>query len=272
MRWCPLHRLMWAVAAVVTLPLPVYGQTDAAFAAFGSLVKRINHLNIYSMTALPTLKPMQGGLIDPRLEVGVGFELMLLVSEWGAATETVSTRVGRLIEIQVVDGDTTRKYAPPATPRPDHPWSLELGFAYNDQPFQLTGEDYEIRGALRDQPAISLYLARQFEVLSPYTGLRFSAYNLAGGRAYIDAPTSAETVRVIPVSASAYALGLVLGASAFTTHGFGIFVESEVARRNFESLQWPDNTPARFPRAMRVAPPSLWVGISIDLGDIFRGS
>ena len=77
-------------------------------------------------------------------------------------------------------------------------------------------------------------------------------------------------MRVIPVSASAYSLGFV-GGMAVIYRGFGVFAESELSERSFESLQWPDNTPANFPRGLRLETPSLWVGFTIDLGQLFRG-
>jgi hypothetical protein len=261
--------LVVAFVGFCTFPASVNAQTDAAFAAFASLVKRIDNLSIYRMTPVPKLESFSGATTDPDLKSGVGFELLLLVKEWGAEPPGKSDALGKLTEIQITKGDTVRKYTPGAGQQPDHPWSLELGFAYNDQPLVLTGPDYEIRGSLRDQPGISLYLSRAFGVVAPYAGLRFSSYNLVGARAYVEPKTTDTTMRVISVSANGYALGFVAGA-AISGLGLSAFAETEFARRGFESLQWPDNSPKNFPRGLKVKSPSLWIGVSIDLGQIFR--
>lgn len=265
---CTTVAVAFALAGSMGLPAPSAAQGVDLFTA---LVKRVDNLGIYWI-APANLRSLNGAG-TPDLRPGVGFELVLLVYEWDpGAPQPDPGPVGRVTEIQVVRGDTVRKHEPSVPPAVPKPWALELGISYSDQPFTVADPTFDMRGSLRDHPAISLYLSRTFRRLAPYGGVRFSSFNVSGGRAYVPTDAAAGApVRVLAFGGNSLAFGVVTGLT-IRLWELDLVLEGEMTSRRFESVQWPekDDLPAQLPRRLQVRGPILWAGTSVQIGKIFQ--
>lgn len=202
-------------------------------------------------TSPPYVETRGGG------STGLGLELLFGAgSIYGAAPEQPPPE----------PTDTT---APQEEPQGPELVYLELAVGYTDANFDAFTSEWEIRGSLRQLPAITLYGSFVGTGKAAfYIGLRSGLVQLSGTRAFM------STGEVFAAGAQSIQIGALGGVVAGIWKA-NIFVEGEVARRRFASLEWtkviaaPDKLlPASFPRDFHFSNYSVSIGVQLQFKDI----
>lgn len=158
--------------------------------------------------------------------------------------------------------DTVYTYeveAVPPRPTPERTiWTFEMGLGYGQMSgFRLRDPTLDLRGAVRDLPAASLYAT--YEPTGTYGGLRSGYMKTQGLQLITDSGDR------ISGSADAFLVGGALG-EAIEVGAVAIFLESAYTVRYFPSVQWQAGTlPAGAPRDLGLSLWSISLGIQVSL-------
>jgi len=261
-----LYRITRAVAAsaaitvmMLAAPKPAAGQLGAVEA----LLRNATDLSFYFNTGalMPSSDALDTG--DWGL-AGFGVELLFEVgrvrARSTAATATVAAddAARQWTEMRIVrkgeQVDTTYIYDE------DVLWTFELGVGYGQVTgFRSRDAGLDLRGAVRDLPAVSLYA--NYEPLGAYAGLRSGFMRTQGVQVF------AEDGSAISGQAESFLAGVVLGKSV-AIGSMTLFLEAAYSLRHFPSVQWSTDAPlpAGTPRALTLSGWSVGTGIQFGVG------
>ena len=155
----------------------------------------------------------------------------------------------------------------------ESPVFLEMGLGYSQfGGFESEDAAYELRGTVRDLPAVSLYATwTGLPGVRPYAGLRTGYITLRNVQAYDRFNPPDDTIgTVYSATADALQLGPLIGLGL----GWGrVYLTGEVAylRRRLPSIQWAagSNTriPASLPRELDFSGLSFALGLQVQVRD-----
>lgn len=259
-----IGRAAAACAAITMLlllaaPRPAVGQLSAVEA----LLRNATDLSFYFNTGglMPSSDALTTG--DWGL-AGFGVELLFEVgrvrARSTAATATVAAgdQARQWTEMRIVrkgeQVDTTYVYEDEVL------WTFELGVGYGQVTgFQSRDEGLDLRGAVRDLPAVSLYA--NYEPLRAYAGLRSGFMRTQGLQVYADDGTP------ISGTAESFLAGVVLGKS-LAIGSMTLFLETAYWLRHFPSVQWSNGgpLPPGTPRDLTLSGWSVGTGIQFGVG------
>jgi hypothetical protein len=232
-------------------------------------------------------EPQSGGLN------GFGFEVLFAVGEFSerkpasleAGAGERSDSVGsapELVEIRVEGTDSVFVYKPTSTPEQDrdYRWSAELALGYSElRGFESAVPDTDVRGVLRELPAVSLYItwqppedpsAAEESRVRPgwYGGVRTGLSELHGLRGYVGSPDDGTPDEIYYGGGSTFQFGLMAG--AFLEIGsLSLFVEPAYTHRTFSGVEWTSDAGTiadALPRALDMSTWSLALGGQLGIG------
>src|SRR5690606_21890984 len=259
-----LYRIARAVAssaAIAAATLAAPASAAAQLGAVEALLRNATDLSFYFNTG--GIMPRSDGLGTGDWGLaGFGLELLFEIGRVharpaaAAATVAAEDDARQWTEMRIVrkgaQVDTTYIY------KDDVLWTFELGVGYG----QVTGfrsrvPGLDLRGAVRDLPAVSLYA--NHEPLNAYAGLRSGFMRTQGLQAFIDDGST------ISGTAESFLAGVVLGKS-LALGSMTLFLETAYALRHFPSIQWNTDGPLP-PGTPRALTRSGWsVGTGIQFG------
>jgi hypothetical protein len=162
---------------------------------------------------------------------------------------------------------TWAKAEPPA---PAASLSLELALGYSHfSGFEASEPAYELRGTVRELPAIALYgsvtnTQRYWNFAQPYLGVRTGLIQLQNVQALV--PIDGDSVVAHPGNAQVFQAGFSAGLAIGRSPIFGTVEYSHHIRR-FPSVQWggtgSTRLPADLPTEFDFSGPSLALGIQV---------
>jgi hypothetical protein len=256
--------------AVLVLGCIALLPADAAaqFGVYDALARRFSDVSFYGNV---------GGLWprsdDVRADRLTSFGIEVLV-EIGGVRRPVGPAVRRdtaaitWTEMQVITTATgvdtvyTYQVRPVAAVQPmETIWLFELGLGYGQTTgFRARSDQLDLRGALRDLPAVSLYAIH--EPTGGYFGVRSGYMRFQGLQVY-----DAEG-RAFNGEAESFSTGLVLGHAASILN-LGIFLESAYTFRPFPSIRWSGTPPLPpdIPRSLSLHGWSVGAGIQFGIGN-----
>ncbi len=262
-----MYRIVRAVAAsaaITTVMLAAPAPAAAQLGAVEALLRNATDLSFYFNTG--GLAPGQDGIRTGDWGLnGFGLELLFEIGRVraqpsGTAAAVASTDEPReWKEMRIVRTgsglDTTYVYEEPRVL-----WTFELAVGYGQTAgFEASTPGLDLRGAIRDLPAVSLYA--NYEPMGVYLGLRSGFMRTQALQVYADDGS------VIPGSAESFLAGTVAG----KTFGLGrltLFLEGAYALRHFPSVQWSPDGPLapEIPRSLTLSGWSLGTGIQFGIG------
>lgn len=259
-----IRLLPLALSCLALAPAP----TAAQFGVFDALGSRFSDVSFYGTV---------GGLLPERDEIAsdrlwsFGIEALFEVGSVSRPLAGATPPPGDSVEIRWTGREVVRRGAEtdtvdtyevhevtPRVPRVDI-WTFEVGLGYG----QLTGfesatEGLELKGSVRDLPALSLYAS--YEPLGAYFGLR-SGFMRFQGLQIIDA----EGVSYAG-SAESFLAGLAVG-QAFQVMDLFVFLEGAYTFRSFPSVSWGNDVPPPgTPREISLSAWSLATGVQFGIG------
>ncbi|HSJ15984.1 MAG TPA: hypothetical protein VK939_16370 [Longimicrobiales bacterium] len=247
-------------ALMLLLPAPAAAQLGLV----ESLFRNVTDISFYGsrvgmMPRSETLRAGEHGVY------GFGVELLFEVGSVSRALprEPGDTATLRLVDVQVQRSggraDTTYNYQPVAArARTEQLWSFELGVGYGQLTgFELRDSDAEIRGAVRELPAISFYASH--EATGAYAGIRTGLLQTHALQV-IEADGT-----VTSGNGQSFQLGAALGYAA-DVGGIFPFVELGWMLRHFPGIDWKTTAlPPEVPRELRLSGWQLQAGIQVGL-------
>jgi len=261
-----LYRIARAIAssaAIAAAALAAPAPAAAQLGAVEALLRNATDLSFYFNTGglLPRSDALDTG--DWGL-AGFGVELLFEIGRvhasrsGAAATVAAADEARQWTEMRVVrkgaQVDTTYIY------EDDILWTFELGVGYGQVTgFESRASGLDLRGAVRDLPAVSLYA--NYEPLNAYAGLRSGFMRTQGLQLYVaDGST-------ISGAAESFLAGVVLGKS-IALGSMTLFAEAAYALRHFPSVQWSADgpLPPDTPRALTLSGWSVGTGIQFGIG------
>jgi hypothetical protein len=248
------------------------------------LFKNITDVGIYTTTGTFTDRPatLAGSLDEGQARswglTGLGLEASFFVgglqpldtgSDGKVAIDTLEVRS------TTVDSVETKRvlvYKQKATPR-DFRWNLELGLGYSElRGFVSTVDSVDIRGAVRELPAVSLYITYNSDVpVSFYGGLRTGLAQLQSFRAFVQKAGASD--ESYSASANTFQLGLVGGVIA-DVGPLTLFAEPAYTYRRFPGLEWSNingSVDDRLARSLDMSSFTISFGGQFELGDLSKG-
>ena len=138
-------------------------------------------------------------------------------------------------------------------------WTFELGLGYGQLAgFESREPSLQLRGSVRDLPAISLYAS--YEDLGTYFGLRSGLMELTGLQM-----TNADG-DTWKGSGKSFMAGVLAG-QAWEVAGFNVFFEAAWTLRDFPSVEWSGSgLPTATPRDMNLSGWSIGTGVQFGVG------
>lgn len=166
--------------------------------------------------------------------------------------EVVRSTGGGVDTVYTYDVRPTRSPPPPT----ETIWYLEMGIGYGQlQGFEMEDPTLEMRGAIRDLPAVSLYAS--YEPLGSYLGLRTGFMKTQALQVVQEGAEGTFSGR-----AEAFLFGAVLG-HALPVETLNFFLEGGYTLRYFPSVEWsgPGALPDGVPRDLNVSGWSISAGV-----------
>jgi len=249
--------------SLLAAPAPATAQLGAVEA----LLRNATDLSFYFNAG--GLAPGQEGIRTGDWGLaGFGLELLFVIGRVRAQPAETTAAVASADEprdwkemriVRTESGlDTTYVYAGPA--EPPVLWTFELGVGYGQTTgFEASTPGLDLRGSVRDLPAVSLYA--NYEPLGVYLGLRSGFMRTQALQVYADDGS------VTAGSAESFLAGAVAG-KAFGLGSLTLFVEGAYALRHFPSVQWSPDGPLApdIPRSLTLSGWSLGTGIQFGIG------
>jgi hypothetical protein len=186
------------------------------------------------------------------------------------------------VKKHVVDGKLSvdsEFVSTPTKPQTDKQFEYDLGIAYG----QLSGlsmtAPYEVRGYVRELPAVSLYATatpywwapttgagKFLRMFGVYVGARVGVVSLQDTQLFVPGDT---LVPVVSLSANTFEYGIPFGLTFEPVHGSGVLATTEFAymTRQFNSLAYSPGKgfPANIPHTLDASGWSLDFGISFPI-------
>ena len=255
--------LLVALFGVIALPLRV----EAQLGAIEAFARRVSDLSFYFNT---------GGLVGSGsvLERGAGsirafgVELLFEVAEVERPLEgRVPARADSVRRVwtgmEVVRSgeavDTVYTYEierlPPPAPPTESIWVMEMGIGYGQlQGYQLEDPSLDLKMAVRDLPAVSLYAS--YEPWGNYFGIRTGFMRTQALQVADEEGTNFNG------QAEAFLFGVLAG-YAFALEDLWFFVETGFTLRHFPSVEWrgASTLPSGIPRELDLSAWSMGMGL-----------
>jgi hypothetical protein len=187
------------------------------------------------------------------------------------------------VKKHVVDGKLvavdSELVSTPTKPQKDQQFEYDLGFAYG----QLSGlsmtTPYEVRGYVRELPAVSLYatatpywwapktdFGKWMRMFGVYVGARVGIVSIQDTQLFVPGDTA---VPVVSLSANTFEYGIPFGLTFEPVQGSGVLATTEFAymTRRFNSLTYSPGKgfPANIPHTLDASGWSLDVGITFPI-------
>lgn len=255
-------------ATVVALVALLCPETAAAQYGFiGSLANRFSDLSFFANTG--GLLPDHDGVRADRLQsfgLEILFEIGTVKRQIGPApVPSDSVRVvwrEMRVERTAEGVDTVNIYdvEPVTTTAPTVDlWTFEIGLGYGQTSgFDAREPTLEMKGAIRDLPALSLYAS--YESSGTYFGLRSGLMELSALQVIDEGGTAFSG------SGKSFMAGLLVG-QAWSLAGLNFFLEGTYMVRDFPSIEWSASTPPPgTPRSMNLSGWSLGGGVQFSVG------
>lgn len=263
---------MRARVPTVAVALALLAAPSGAAAQFGPMeafLRNVTDLSFYGATGrlLPSSRQLRSGRGMSAYGVELLFAIGTIDRPIPGATAPPPVDSVRLAwkgrEVRRSDGrvDTVDTYEVSRVPPPGPPkrtiWTFEMGFGYGQlSGLALRDTTLDLRGAVRDLPAASLYAT--YEPTGTYGGLR-SGYMRTQGLQLINDAGDRFTG-----SAEAFLVGAVIG-QALEIGATALFLETAYTVRSFPSVQWQGSVPAGAPRGLGLSQWSIAAGIQVSL-------
>lgn len=199
------------------------------------------------------------------------------VVNWKVTGKTETLKGGKL--------ESTFTYSPEVTFSPDDRLTMiaELGLGYGQfSGLESTDTTFELKGTVREAPALALYLSfengpipalevRRFSVeFSPYLGIRSGLIQLQNAQLLAPDSIGSGTVSVYTGAAQAFQLGGALGL-AIQLGRVNLLGEYAYNLRRLTSVQWTApglvKMPEEFPRELDFTGSTFSFGFQIPLRD-----
>jgi hypothetical protein len=245
------------------------------------LFKNITDINAYGLVGSFTNRPDElAGSLDRGAArssglSGIGIETSFFMGGLGPLADKrdtippIDTLEIRSTRVDSVETKEVLVYKRKPQPK-DYRWKMELGLGYTElRGFVSTVDSVDIRGAIRELPAVSLYVTyNRNSPFSFYGGLRTGLVQLQGFRAFVQkAGTTDETYSA---TGTTFQLGLV-GGLIGDTGPVTIFVEPGYTHRRFPSLDWSNingSVDDRLARSLDMSTFTIAIGAQIGIGDL----
>lgn len=244
--------LLWPTAA------------SAQFAIYDALARSFSDVSFAATVG--GLGASTPGISADRL-THFGLEVLLTIGTINRQTgpargDTVALRWREMQVVQTALGvDTVNTYdvVRVARPAPSEPvWSFELGVGYGQTTgYRTTLPGYQMAGAIRDLPSLSLYAA--YVPTWTYVGVR-SGFMRFHGLQLFD-----EQGRTFEGDAESFGVGAALG-QGMELLGLDFFVEASYSFRHFPSVRWTGAPPPLVPRSITANNWSVGAGIQFGIG------
>jgi hypothetical protein len=269
---------------ILAAVLMLFPQVAAAqFAVLENLFKNFTDVNLYWINGGFANRPPAltgGGAGDPAKAWGLnglGFEASFQVGEYwpktrpperkrcdSACVDTVSIKVQGSKEPPTTYTLTPKK----RTGCEDCRLSAGLAVGYSEvRGFESILPGVDIRGSLRELPAISLYVTYLTEGrVAPYFGVRTGLAQLNNFRAYVS--TDGASDQTFGAGATTFELGLALG-GILDVGAVTLFAEPSFTYRKFSSLDWSNingNVADALPRSLDFSTYNILLGAQVELG------
>lgn len=239
----------------------------AQFSFVEGLFKNVTDVSMYGSFARFADRPpeLAGGFNDGEARAGglggLGFEVLFAVGEFSARRPDSVTAVAR---------DSADK---------DYRWSAEVGFGYSElRGFESAMPDTDVRGVVRELPAVSLYItwqpaedraaARRSIRPGWYWGVRTGLAELHGLRGYTGNPDDGPPDEIFVGGGSTFQLGLMAG--GFVEIGsLALFLEPAYTHRQISGVEWTADTGVLadgLPRSLDMSTWSLAFGGQLGVG------
>jgi hypothetical protein len=263
-QWRRARLVFPVLCGLALLPRPAHAQLGI----YEALARRFSDVSFFASTG--GIHPRAATLADTRLNA-FGIEVLL---EIGGVSRPVGDPPARGDSValvwtgmQVVVGeestDTIRTYEvrPVTVRRRTEPvWTFELGLGYGQLTgFRLADPEYDMRGAVRDLPSVSLYAV--YDPIGAYFGVRSGFMRFQGLQVFD------SEGRVYAGEAESFMAGVALG-GFLEILSLSLFAEAAYSWREFPSIRWTASgpLPAGVPRHMALNGWSVGGGIQFSVG------
>ena len=277
------------VAAAVLVLLTMAGVRPAAaqFGLLEGLFEKFDDVSMYYTVASLTNRPAHltgGGRDEPAQRHGIygaGLEALFRAGDLGwdgpervrelqldtvevvfeeVAGETVKRTYTAVASSELVAPDDGRRSGPEVQ------FEFALGYA-ELHGFASASPDFDIVGAIRELPSLSLYAAyRPHRSLVPYAGIRTGLAQLHGFRAYM---TGDALQPAYAAEATTFQFGGLAGLAWGPGETFTFFVEPSYVFRNFSGVDWvahEDAVPAILPKSLNFSTAGVSFGAQVAIG------
>lgn len=249
------------------------------------LFKNVSDVNLYGTLAWFADRPpalagsLDNGEVRAGTLFGLGFEISFEVGEFSPRDSIASSqRSIDTVEVQQRQPDGSLLiYKPVAEQKadPDNRWLGELAIGYSElRDFESASPGLDIRGALRELPAVSLYFNHLPEgsddekVFSWYLGVRTGLAQLQGLRGYLGNLGDGIADQIYNGGGTTFQFGALVGA-VIDFGSWNLFVEPGYTRRRFSSVEWGGingNIADALPRSLDMSTWAISAGTQIEIG------
>ena len=253
------------------------------------LFKNVSDVNLFGTMAWfanrpPTLAArLDNG--DPKAGpmLGLGFEVSFDVGEFSPRPTAASTKTPPAtrdtVEVRERHPDGSVLIYKPVKPaeddeKGDNRWLAELAIGYTElRGFESARAGVDMRGTLRELPAVSLYFNHlpagddSNKTLSWYLGFRTGLADLHSLRGYIGNPNDGVADSIYSGGGTTFQFGLLAG-GVLDFGPLSVFFEPSITRRRFSSIEWTgiSGTIAdALPRALDMSTWALAMGAQISI-------
>ena len=253
--------------AVVVLAAMLPSPASAQYGFLGSLGSRFSDLSFFG--EIGWLKSSDEGISGEKVR-SFGMEVLFTVGTVTRETGPAPTpedsvrlvwresRVERTAEgvdtVDIYDVERIETSAPIETV-----WTFELGLGYGQLTgFDTSAEGLELKGAVRNLPAVSLYAS--YEGSGTYFGVRSGLMEFTGLQ-IVDGEGGSWAG-----DGRSFLTGLLVG-QAWSVAELNFFIEGGYTIRDFPSVEWSGTPPPETPRSIDVSGWSLGTGIQFGIGN-----
>jgi hypothetical protein len=192
------------------------------------------------------------------------------------ADANTGTLTGLGFEVSFDIGEFSPRNAAAHPKRPadlDPRWQAELALGYTEvRGFESARPDLDVRGAVRELPAVSLYFshlpagADDESSFRHYLGVRTGLAQLQGLRAYVRDSTLVDSI--YNGGGTTFQFGILTGL-VYTVGPAHVFVEPAYTHRPFSGVEWSGisgQISDLVPRSLDMSTWSLAMGVQIEIG------
>lgn len=264
------------LAATMILSSPAHGQLGIE-----GIFKEVTDVSFFSSCWSARAEIIRETERCPFGEHAFGFEVSFRVREISLqpSTDTRKRKLTSVTESHGADGSAKvdSVFAPGTVTEPTG-WSilLELGLGYAQYGgFRSAVPDYDLRGYVREIPAVTLYGSLQtrkgpLKYVGAYAGLRTGLAQFRELQLITPVTTTSDTVAVFNASdAQTFQIGVVRGLYVEPHPSFSIYGEWSSMYRNFSSVKWTSASgtriPARVPEGIDFSGSAFTLGVEVAI-------